>query len=403
MLKGKKILIGVTGSIAAYKIPILVRLLIKEGAEVKVILTDAARDFVTPLTLSTLTGHPVLFEFFDESDGSWNSHIDLGNWADAYLLAPVSANTMGKLANGLADNLLTATYLAAKCPVFFAPAMDVDMFNHPTTSNNIEKLKSFGNVLIEPEEGELASGLCGAGRMQEPENILNILQNFFQKKKDFKNLKVLISAGPTYETIDPVRFIGNHSSGHMGYAMAEEFSERGANVELVSGPVSINTELKNVNITHVTSANEMFRACTSAFPSANIAIMSAAVADYTPEFPEKQKIKKQDDNLTISLKKTKDILKELGRIKQKRQILIGFALETDNEIKNAKAKLKNKNLDLIVLNSLRDEGAGFGHDTNKVTFIDNTNKVENLDLKLKSEVAEDIADKISSLYHKKNK
>ena len=402
MLKGKKILIGVTGSIAAYKIPILIRLLIKEGAEVKVILTDAAKDFVTPLTLSTLSGNPAQSEFFEKTDGTWNSHVDLGNWADLYLLAPVSANTMGKLANGMADNLLSATYLAAKCPVFFAPAMDVDMYNHPSTSKNINQLKTFGNILVEPEEGELASGLYGAGRMQEPEKIIKILDSFFQKKKDFDKVKVLISAGPTYEAIDPVRFIGNFSTGQMGYALANEFSKRGAIVELVSGPVNLKIDSENVNITNVTSAAEMYSACLSAFSKVNIAIMSAAVADYTPERQQKQKIKKQAGNLTIKLQKTKDILKELGNNKRKDQYLVGFALETENEFENAKAKLKNKKLDLIVLNSLQDKGAGFGYSTNKITLLDNKGDIDQFELKSKSEVAKDIADKISSTYKMKN-
>ncbi|MCD4683442.1 MAG: bifunctional phosphopantothenoylcysteine decarboxylase/phosphopantothenate--cysteine ligase CoaBC [Bacteroidales bacterium] len=402
MLKGKKILIGVTGSIAAYKIPILIRLLIKEGAEVKVILTDAAKDFVTPLTLSTLSGNPVQSEFFEKTDGTWNSHVDLGNWADLYLLAPVSANTMGKLANGMADNLLSATYLAAKCPVFFAPAMDVDMYNHPSTSKNINQLKTFGNILVEPEEGELASGLYGAGRMQEPEKIIKILDSFFQKKKDFDKVKVLISAGPTYEAIDPVRFIGNFSTGQMGYALANEFSKRGAIVELVSGPVNLKIDSENVNITNVTSAAEMYNACLSAFSQVNIAIMSAAVADYTPERQQKQKIKKQAGSLTIKLQKTKDILKELGNNKRKDQYLVGFALETENEFENAKAKLKNKKLDLIVLNSLQDKGAGFGYSTNKITLLDNKGDIDQFELKSKSEVAKDIADKISSTYKMKN-
>ncbi len=402
MLKGKKILIGVTGSIAAYKIPILIRLLIKEGAEVKVILTDAAKDFVTPLTLSTLSGNPVQSEFFEKTDGTWNSHVDLGHWADLYLLAPVSANTMGKIANGMADNLLSATYLAAKCPVFFAPAMDVDMYNHPSTSKNINQLKTFGNILIEPEEGELASGLYGAGRMQEPEKIIRILDSFFQKKKDFDKVKVLISAGPTYEAIDPVRFIGNFSTGQMGYALANEFSKRGAIVELVSGPVSLKIDSENVNITNVTSAAEMYNACLSAFSQVNIAIMSAAVADYTPERQQKQKIKKQAGSLTIKLQKTKDILKELGNDKRKDQYLVGFALETENELENAKAKLKNKKIDLIVLNSLQDKGAGFGLTTNKISLLDNKGGIDQFELKSKSEVAKDIADKISSTYKMKN-
>lgn len=397
MLKGKKILIGITGSIAAYKVPFLVRLLIKEEAEVKVLLTSPAKDFVTPLTLSTLSGNPVYSDFFDKTDGTWNSHVDLGNWADVFLLAPVSATTMGKIAHGIADNLLTATYLAAKCPVFFAPAMDVDMFLHPSTQANIEKLRSFGNLLIEPEEGELASGLYGAGRMQEPEKIVELLKAFFQKKKDFLNKKILISAGPTYEAIDPVRFIGNHSSGKMGYAIAEELAQRGAQVELVSGPVNLITPFKNIRLTKVVSAEEMYNACTTLFNSADIAIMTAAVADFTPQHIAKTKIKKGSGKLEIQLKATKDILKELGRNKKKGQLLVGFALETDSELENAQNKLKNKNLDLIVLNSLNDKGAGFGHTTNKVTLIDKNGHTEEYSLKPKKEVASDIADKIFTL------
>lgn len=397
MLKGKKILIGVTGSIAAYKVPFLVRLLVKEGAEVKVLLTESARDFVTPLTLSTLSGNPVYSEFFERTDGTWHSHVDLGNWADVYLLAPVSATTMGKISNGIADNLLTATYLAAKCPVFFAPAMDVDMFLHPSTQANIEKLKSFGNILIEPEEGELASGLYGAGRMQEPEIIIELLQTYFQKKKDFLNKKVLISAGPTYEAIDPVRFIGNHSTGKMGYALAEEFADRGAMVELVSGPVNLKATHKNINSTHVVSAEEMFDACTHLYGKTDIAIMTAAVADFTPKKVSNRKIKKGSEYIEIPLRATKDILKELGQTKKSGQLLIGFALETDSEVENAQNKLKNKNLDLIVLNSLKDQGAGFGHATNKVTLIDRIGNTEEKSLKLKKEVAVDIANKIKTL------
>lgn len=397
MLTGKKVLIGITGSIAAYKIPFLIRLLIKQGAEVKVLLTAPAKDFVTPLTLSTLTGFPALSDFFEKADGSWHSHVELGNWADVYLIAPVSANTMSKLANGMADNLLTATYLAAKCPVFFAPAMDVDMFNHPSTQANIEKLKTYGNILIEPDKGELASGLYGAGRMQEPDKILEILVDFFKKKKDFKDQNVLISAGPTHESIDPVRFVGNHSSGKMGFAIAEEFAGRGANVKLISGPVAIRTTHKNIQVTNVVSAEEMYNECLKAFPEADITIMAAAVADFTPAEVQTHKIKKLEDEFIIKMKRTPDILKELGKIKSNGQILVGFALETNDEIENARQKLNNKNLDLIVLNCLKNEGAGFGYNTNKVTLIDKFKVVKDLELKLKSEVAKDIANKISAL------
>jgi len=394
VLKNKKIIIGITGSIAAYKAPFLVRLLKKEGAYVKIIMTEAAKDFVTPLTLSTLSENPVLSEFFDRKDGTWQSHIELGTWADVYLIAPITATTLGKMANGIADNLLVATYLAAKCPVFFAPAMDIDMLAHPTTKINIQKLQSFGNTIIEPAEGELASGLCGAGRMQEPENIVNILKLYFQKKKDFSGERVLISAGPTYEAIDPVRFIGNNSSGYMGYALANEFANRGAKVELISGPVSIEINHININLTKVTSANEMYNACISVFPKTDIAIMAAAVADYTPVMPEKKKIKKKMSELSIKLKRTQDILAELGKQKKQGQILVGFALETDNELDNAQKKLKNKNLDIIVLNSLKDKGAGFGYTTNKVTISDKQGNINRYGLKSKPEVAKDIADKI---------
>ena len=397
MLKGKKILLGITGSIAAYKIPLLVRLFIKEGAEVKIIMTETAKDFVTPLTLSTLSGSPVFSEFFNKSDGSWFSHVDLGNWADLYLIAPVSATTLGKMVNGIADNLLVATYLAAKCPVFFAPAMDVDMFNHPSTQGNISKLQEYGNVMLEPEVGELASGLSGPGRLQEPENILKAISAHFKKKKDFNGKNVLITAGPTYESIDPVRFIGNFSSGKMGFAIAEAFAIRGAKVTLVAGPVDLEINNPAINRVNVISANEMFEVCKKAMKKVDIIIMSAAVADYTPISKTASKMKKTESGLTLNLKPTPDILKFLGENKSTKQCLVGFALETNNELANAKKKLKNKNLDLIVLNSLQDKGAGFGHSTNKVTFIDRQNRIEYFDLKSKKEVAEDIAEKIKNL------
>jgi len=397
MLKGKKILIGVTGSIAAYKIPFLVRLLKKEGAEVKVLVTEAAKDFVTPLTLSTLSENPVLSGFFDDSTGEWESHVDLGNWADVYLIAPVTATTLGKLANGIADNLLIATYLAAKCPVFFAPAMDLDMFHHPSTSENIRKLRAIGNILIEPKEGELASGLFGPGRMEEPEAIVERLSIFFNKKKDFAGRKILITAGPTYEAIDPVRFIGNHSSGKMGFAIAEVLADRGAQVILVAGPVNVGIQHKSIKRIDVTSAEEMYNVCMTEFLDTDIGILSAAVADFSPKEIAKEKIKKKTNSLSIDLKPTKDILAELGRIKKKKQFLVGFALETENEIENAEKKLKNKNLDFIVLNSLKEKGAGFGYDTNKITIIDKHLKVSPYELKPKQAVAIDIADMISEL------
>jgi phosphopantothenoylcysteine decarboxylase / phosphopantothenate---cysteine ligase len=398
VLKGKKILIGITGSIAAYKIPFLVRLLIKEGSEVKVIMTKAAKDFVTPLTLSTLTGEPVSSDFFEKDDGTWHSHVELGNWADVFLIVPVSANTIGKMANGIVDNLLTATYLASKCPVFFAPAMDADMFKHPSTRQNIEKLQAFGNILIEPDEGELASGLYGAGRMQEPDKIVGILNSWFKKKKEFNGVKVLITAGPTQEPIDPVRFISNYSSGQMGYAIAEEFACRGANVSLISGPVSLKELNPKIKLTKIFTAAEMHNACIKVFPASQVTIMAAAVADYAPLQKEKQKIKQKNPELTLQLQKTTDILFELGKVKRKSQLLVGFALETEDELNNARKKLKNKNLDLIVLNSLQDKGAAFGNSTNKVTMIDKKGNVDFFDLKPKTEVACDIADKIKSLY-----
>jgi len=394
MLKGKKILIGITGSIAAYKIPFLVRLLVKEEAEVRILLSQAARDFVTPLTLSTLSGNPVLTDFFKEKTGEWSSHVELGNWADLYLVAPVTANTLGKMANGLADNLLVATYLAAKCPVFFAPAMDLDMYKHPSTCKNIEILKSYGNYMIQPASGELASGLYGEGRMEEPEKMLEIIDAFFSKKKDFKGKKVLVSAGPTYEAIDPVRFIGNHSSGKMGYELAKELTARGAEVTLVSGPVNITLNRNDIQVINVTNAEEMKEACFLLFPLVDIAIMAAAVADYTPKDVATEKIKKKGASLAIVLKPTTDILAELGKRKLDNQILVGFALETENETENAISKLHKKNLDLIVLNSLKDKDAGFGYDTNKITLIDRKGDMLKFDLKSKKEASNDILDKI---------
>jgi phosphopantothenoylcysteine decarboxylase/phosphopantothenate--cysteine ligase len=402
MLQGKKILIGITGSISAYKIPLLVRLLVKEGAEVRIIMTPMAREFVTPLTLSTLSGKPVYTDFFEKEDGSWHSHVDLGNWADVYLIAPASATTMGKMVNGVADNLLIATYLAAKCPVYFAPAMDVDMFHHPSTQANIQKLTEYGNNLIEPEVGELASGLTGAGRLQEPENILKVLTTHFEKKKALEGYKVLITAGPTFESIDPVRFIGNHSSGKMGYAIARVFAEAGAAVELISGPVNQSIHQPGIQLTTVVSAEEMEKIVHQKMNNAGIIIMAAAVADYTPEKSSTKKIKKEGRSLTLKLVPTNDILKSIGEQKRSDQILVGFALETDNELQNAKKKLRTKNLDLIVLNSLKDKGAGFGFDTNKVTFIDKEGEVETFPMKSKNAVAVDLFNKIQSLRKDKN-
>ena len=397
MLKGKKIVIGITASIAAYKIPLLVRMLVKVGAEVQIILTPKAKDFVTPLTLSTLSGKPVLSEMYDKQDGQWNSHVDLGLWADLILIAPASANTMGKMTHGIADNLLLTTYLSARSQVLIAPAMDLDMYQHPSTKNNIESLRSYGHQIIEPTEGELASGLCGAGRMEEPEVIFGIIQDYFKKKTKLSGKKVLVSAGPTYEAIDPVRYIGNHSSGKMGFALADELAERGADVILVSGPVNISSKHKWIKRVDVTTAAEMYTACLQAFQNSDIGIMAAAIADYTPANFSEQKIKKKETTPEILLEPTKDILKEMGEQKQENQLLIGFALETNNEIPNALSKLHKKNLDLIVLNSLQDSGAGFQHATNQVSLIDRQEHIQAFELKDKSDVAKDIVNRIEEL------
>ncbi len=396
-LKGKKILIGVTASIAAYKIPYLVRLLKKEGADVQVIMTEASRDFVSQLTLATLSGKPAYHLPFNKNDGSWNSHVEYGLWADLMLIAPLSASTMSKMAHGQSDNLLTTTYLSAKCPVYFAPAMDLDMFSHPSTQKNIETLLSYGNHLIEAQTGELASGLCGAGRMEEPEKILEIIINHFKKKDDFAGKKVLITAGPTYESIDPVRFIGNYSSGRMGYAIAHEFANRGAEVTLVSGPSSQKVTNYNIQRLGVQSAQQMFEICQNLFEQTDIAIMAAAVADFKPKNIQHKKIKKEDGFDQIELEPTVDILKTLG-LQKKHQILIGFALETNNELENAKKKLRSKNCDAIILNSLQDAGAGFQNDTNKISIIDKSFKKTDFPLKSKAEVATDICDFIMYMF-----
>ncbi len=394
---GKKIIIGVTGSIAAFKVPYLVRLLVKEGAEVQVILTRNARDFVTPLTISTLSKRPALTYPFDERDGTWNSHVDMGLWADLMIVAPASAATLSKMASGMADNLLVTTYLSAKCPVFFAPAMDLDMFKHPSTSDNINTLLKRGNVLIEPQTGELASGLTGAGRMEEPENIVDILRLYFEKSMTLKGRHFLITAGPTYEAIDPVRYIGNHSSGLMGFSLAEEAARRGAAVTLISGPTHLQTKSTGIKRIDVVSAADMFQAVAENFKESHVTIMSAAVADFTPESVAGEKIKKSRAPDAIKLRPTTDILAELGRMKSEDQLLVGFALETENELENARLKLHNKNLDLIVLNSLKDSGAGFGADTNKITILDKKHHAMVYDLKSKPEVATDILDKIVEL------
>ncbi len=391
MLKGKKILLGLSGSIAAYKIPILVRLLKKSGAEVKVIMTPSAVQFVAPLTLSTLSKNEVLCELSDNN--SWSNHVMLGRWADLMLIAPLSCNSLAKMANGLCDNLLMAVYLSATTPVVVAPAMDEDMWEHFSTKENIKKIESFGNFIIPVENGELASGLVGPGRMAEPNHILGWLENYFSNANEFVGKKVVITAGPTHEAIDPVRFIGNHSTGKMGIAIAAEFIKRGADVTLICGPISQSIPAK-AKLIKVTSASEMLEECMKVFVDADIAIMSAAVADYTMEFPEKNKIKKKEDSMSLSLKKTQDILKSLGAIKKKNQILVGFALETNDEKDNALLKLKDKNADLIVLNSMNDEGAGFGFDTNKISIFDKHKKEYFFERKSKGDVAIDIINTI---------
>lgn len=399
VLSGKKILLGISGGIAAYKTASLVRLLIKAGAHVQVVMTPASKDFVTPLTLSTLSKNPVYSNFYNEEDenASWNNHVELALWADYMLIAPATANTLSKMASGTCDNLLMATYLSAKCPVYFAPAMDLDMYIHPTTKMNFDKLASFGNSIIPAESGELASGLSGEGRMAEPENIIAFLENDIENKLPLKGKKILITAGPTYEAIDPVRFIGNHSTGKMGFDIALAAANLGAEVILVSGPTHLQIKHSLINLIRVNSADEMYDACHQYFDHVNVAIAAAAVADYKPKNVASQKIKKTEATFTIELEKNKDILLSLGQIKKK-QFLIGFALETENEIENAKSKIEKKNLDLIVLNSLNDKGAGFGHPTNKVTFIDKDFNIFENPLKSKELVAVDIVNLIVKKY-----
>ncbi|HEY0743471.1 MAG TPA: bifunctional phosphopantothenoylcysteine decarboxylase/phosphopantothenate--cysteine ligase CoaBC [Chryseosolibacter sp.] len=399
MLTGKKILLGVSGSIAAYKSAVLVRLLVKAGADVKVVMTKSAHDFITPLTLSTLSKNPVLTDFVKDESGQWNNHVELGLWADCMLIAPASANTLAKFASGLCDNLLSAVYLSARCEVFFAPAMDLDMLQHPSTKGNIARLQSFGNRLIEPGYGELASGLTGNGRMAEPEEIVAVLEKHFSSSQVLKGKNVLVTAGPTHEAIDPVRFIGNHSSGKMGFAIAEALAEKGAIVNLVTGPTQQHTKHPRINVKHVTSAEEMYNACATLFPTADITVLSAAVADYKPAVTATQKIKKKDEELTLTLTKTHDIAASLGKLKHNGQIIVGFALETEQEQTNALKKLESKNFDLIVLNSLNDKGAGFGHDTNKITLIDRQQKSRTFELKSKKEVASDIVNAIIEKVH----
>lgn len=404
VLKGKKIVLGITGSIAAYKACYIIRGLIKRGAEVQVVITPAGKEFITPITLSALTSKPVISEFFAQRDGTWNSHVDLGLWADAMLIAPATASTIGKMANGIADNMLITTYLSAKAPVFIAPAMDLDMFAHPSTQQNLEKLRSYGNHIIEPGTGELASHLVGKGRMEEPENIIRHLERYFAAQEgDLKGKTILITTGPTYEKIDPVRFIGNYSSGKMGFALADECASRGARVLLVTGPVQRDTRYPMAERRDVESAAQMYEAAMSLFPQADAAILCAAVADYTPEHVADEKIKREKTgDMTLALKPTQDIAAALGRLKAaspERKVLVGFALETHNEQQNAEDKLKRKNLDFIVLNSLNDKGAGFRCDTNKVTIIDAEGRTE-YPLKTKDEVAADIVDRLAEVLNR---
>ncbi|GAA4302829.1 bifunctional phosphopantothenoylcysteine decarboxylase/phosphopantothenate--cysteine ligase CoaBC [Aestuariibaculum suncheonense] len=395
ILSGKNILLGISGGIAAYKTASLVRLFIKSGANVKVVMTPSAKDFITPLTLSTLSKHPVYSSFTHDDDDNavWNNHVDLGLWADLFIIAPATANTLSKMANGVCDNLLLATYLSAKCPVYFAPAMDLDMYKHESTLRSFKVLKSYGNIMIPATSGELASGLVGEGRMAEPEDILSFVENDILNQLPLRGKKVLITAGPTYEAIDPVRFIGNHSSGKMGFEIAKSAANFGAEVILVSGPTSQNVSHSLIQVIPVVSAQDMYNAVHEYYETVDIAICSAAVADYKPKDVASQKIKKSDATLTLELEKTQDILASLGKAKSK-QFLVGFALETNNELENAKDKLKRKNLNLIVLNSLNDKGAGFKSDTNKVTFIDDEYTVEEHQLKSKAEVAKDLIHKI---------
>ena len=400
MLGGKKILLGITGGIAAYKTTFLVRLFIKAGAEVKVILTESALSFVTPLTLATLSKNPVLTSFIKEEEESvdWNNHVDLGLWADLMLIAPATANTLSKMASGTCDNLLLATYLSAKCPVFFAPAMDLDMYKHPTTKASLKKLQTFDNIMIPAGKGELASGLFGEGRMAEPEDIVQFMQDYLSSNLPFKGKKILITAGPTYEAIDPVRFVGNHSSGLMGFELANAAAKLGAEIVLVSGPSSLTTNNPSIEIVRVVSAQEMFNAVHKYYNECDIAVCAAAVSDYRPSKVSEQKIKKESETLQIDFVKNKDILLSMGD-KKKDQYLVGFALETENELENAKKKLQKKNLDAIVLNSLNDEDAGFGKTTNKITFIDKNLEIKTFEVKNKAEVALDIWNEIISRGH----
>jgi len=389
-MKGKRIVLGITGSIAAYKACQLIRLLVKEGAEVQVVITPAGKEFITPVTLSTLTSKPVVSDFFSGRDGSWHSHVALGQWADAMVIAPATASTIGKMAHGIADNMLVTTYLSMKAPVFVAPAMDLDMFAHPATQANLKLLRSYGNHIIDPQCGELASHLVGKGRMEEPERIYEVLKTFFEQNKELSEKRVLITAGPTYEKLDPVRFIGNYSSGKMGFALAEACAARGAEVELIAGPVSLCTNHPRIHRTDVESAQEMYEAAVTLFPNADAAILCAAVADFTPKNKAEEKLKREKDDFTLCLSPTKDIAARLGMMKTSEQRLVGFALETTHEKENARNKLEKKNLDFIVLNSLNDKGAGFSVDTNQITLIGRDGEETTYPLKTKREVAEDI-------------
>ncbi|MGQ1889858.1 bifunctional phosphopantothenoylcysteine decarboxylase/phosphopantothenate--cysteine ligase CoaBC [Thermophagus sp. OGC60D27] len=392
MLKGKKVILGITGSIAAYKAVYLLRLLVKEGADVQVIITPAGKEFITPVTLSALSGRPVLSEFFENADGSWHSHVDLGLWADVLVVAPASANTMGKMVNAVCDNLLITTYLSAKCPVVVAPAMDLDMYAHPANQRNMDLLHNFGAHIIEPASGELASGLEGKGRMEEPDVIVEHLKNILapKEKKTLVGRKIMVTAGPTFENMDPVRFIGNYSSGKMGFALAEELADRGAEVILVAGPVNLETRKASIHRYDVVSAQEMYQVCHEWFPKCDAAIFAAAVSDYAPTNVSDEKIKRNREELTLTLKANPDIAAQMGRIKKEGQVTVGFALETNNEEENARRKLASKNFDFIVLNSPNNEGEGFMADTNRITIIHKDHKIENFPLKSKQEVAADI-------------
>lgn len=397
MLKGKKIVLGITGSIAAYKACMIIRLLIKQGAEVQVVITPAGKEFITPITLSALTSKPVISDFFSQRDGTWHSHVDLGLWADAMVIAPATASTIGKMAHGIADNMLITTYLSMKAPVFVAPAMDLDMYAHPSTQGNLEILRSYGNHIIEPQSGFLASHLVGKGRMEEPEQIVDCLDRFFSQNESMKGKRVLITAGPTYEKIDPVRFVGNYSSGKMGFALAEECARRGAEVDFICGPVSsdMKTQSPLIHRYDVESAKDMYERATLMFPAVDAGILCAAVADFAPETTADEKIKRKGDDMVIRLKPTQDIAASLGQMKTEAQTLVGFALETNDEKNNAQLKLTKKNLDFIVLNSLNDEGAGFRCDTNKITII-SVDDEKDFPLKSKAEVAKDIVDELEN-------